>query len=109
MAAAVAIALQASLDAGVLDQQQLEQLAAQAGLRVRRVASAPADLLVCRSGGTLPFLLWRGGGGGSTDGSGGSEDVNAARLAGLACFKQAYVLVPHTLMGDAAVLDAVCR
>lgn len=102
--AGVVIALQAACDSGAVAEQRLEQLAAAAQLRVRRVAAAAADLLVCQASKTLAFLLWPAAADGAAR---GGVDARVARLA--ASFKQAFVVVPHALLGDAAVLDAAAR
>lgn len=103
--AATCICLQGACDAGVVNEARLQQLAAAAELKVRRVASSPADLLVSRSGSTLAFLLWRPGGAGGSD-SGGMV-ARTTRMAG--SFRQAYVLVPHELLGSPVILDASAR
>ena len=106
--AAVCLCLQAALNASVINEPRLAAAAAQLGLRVKPAASAAADVLVCKAGSTLAFLLWRGGGGGG--GGGGSGDSNAARVARMsAAFKSSFVLVPYALLGDAEVLHAAAR
>lgn len=88
-AAATVIASQAALDEGALEGGRLEQLAAARGLRVRRAAGTPADLMASKAGFTLPFLLWRSGSGGSEGSSGGGGGSNVARIERLASmFKQ---------------------
>lgn len=101
MAAAVCICLQSACDSGLLNEPRLLELAAAADLRVRKVTSAVADLMVCKAGSTLAFMLWRGGAGA------GDTVARVARLAG--AFKQAYVLVPHEQLCSPAVLDAAAR
>ncbi|KAL4428410.1 hypothetical protein ABPG75_002499 [Micractinium tetrahymenae] len=111
--AATVLASQAALAEGVLEAGRLEQLATAAGLRVRRVGSTQADLLVSKAGTSLPFLLWRGASGSSAAKSAGGASPPAVAAAAAAArklassFRQAYVLLPHELLGDAAVLDAV--
>lgn len=116
--AATVLASQVALQEGVLEAGLLEQLTAAAGLRVRRVGSTQADLLVSKAGTSLPFLLWRSIGadcsnpGKRTVDEGSLVAVAAAAAAArklAACFRQAYVLLPYELIGDAAVLDAVSR
>lgn len=100
--AATCICLQQACESGVVDEAQLHQLAPAAGLKVRKVGSATADLLVSQAGSTLAFLLWRCGGGGDI-----SMSVRTARLS--RSFKRSYVLVPHDLQRDPDVLQAAAR
>ncbi|KAI3428507.1 hypothetical protein D9Q98_007331 [Chlorella vulgaris] len=97
-AAATCICLQSACEEGVVNETRLLQLAAAAELKVRKVAAAPADLLVSKAGTTLAFMLWR------SDAGGGNMTERAARLA--SSFKHAHVLVPHALIGKPLVLDA---
>jgi hypothetical protein len=99
--AATCICLQQACESGVVDEAQLLQLAQAAGLKVRKVSSATADLLVSKAGSTLAFLLWR------RSGDGDSMSVRAARLAG--SFKRSYVLVPNDLQSNSEVLTAASR
>lgn len=100
-AAATCICLQSACEEGVVNETRLLQLAAAAELKVRKVAAAPADLLVSKAGTTLAFMLWR------SDAGGGNMTERAARLA--SSFKHAHVLVPHALIGKPLVLDAAAR
>jgi hypothetical protein len=101
MAAAVCICLQSAFDSGLLNEPRLLELAAAAELRVRKVTTAVADLMVCKAGSTLAFMLWRGGA------AADDTAVRVARMAG--SFKQAYVLVPHEHLRTPAVLEAAAR
>lgn len=109
--AATVLASQAALQEGVLEAGRLEQLAAAAGLRVRRVGSTQADLLVSKAGTSLPFLLWRNAGMSGVDGASPGAIAAAATAASklASSFRQAYVLLPYELLGNAAVLGAVSR
>ena len=49
MAAAVCICLQSAFDSGLLNEPRLLELAAAAELRVRKVTTAVADLMVCKA------------------------------------------------------------
>ena len=101
MAAAVCICLQSAFDSGLLNEPRLLELAAAAELRVRKVTTAVADLMVCKAGSTLAFMLWLGGA------AADDTAVRVARMAG--SFKQAYVLVPHEHLRTPAVLEAAAR
>ena len=106
-APAVVIVLQSALDSGAVDGGDLSRLVAADGLLQRTAKSTPADLMICRAGCTLPFLLWSGAGSG---GAGGAANSDAARVSRLAStYRRGYVLVPFALLGDAAVLDAAAR
>ncbi|KAL4439246.1 hypothetical protein ABPG77_004148 [Micractinium sp. CCAP 211/92] len=112
--AATVLVSQKALQEGVLEAARLEQLAAAAGLRVRRVGSTQADLLVSKAGISLPFLLWRRAGCSKTvvhsAGAASPAAVGAAAAAALklaASFRQAYVMLPYDLLGDIDVLNTV--
>ncbi len=114
--AATVLVSQKALQEGVLEAARLEQLAAAAGLRVRRVGSTQADLLVSKAGTSLPFLLWRRAGCSNTvvhsAGAASPAAVGAAAAAALklaASFQQAYVMLPYDLLGDIDVLNTVSR
>lgn len=97
--AGVVIALQAACECGAVNEPSLQRLAAAADLRVRRVAAAAADLIVTRAGQTAAFLLWRGA----------AADAAARTDRAASSFKSVFVLVPHELACDPAVLDAAAR
>ena len=96
MAAAVGICLAAACEQGVVQEATLSA----AGLRVRRVTSGAADLIVCKGGSTLAFMLW-------SEGSDSDCAARAPRLAAAA--RHAHVLVPHALMESPAAVDAASR
>lgn len=97
--AGVVIALQAACDCGAVNEPSLQRLASAADLRVRRVAAAAADLIVTRGGQTAAFLLWRGA----------TADAAARTSRAAGSFKSVFVLVPHDLAADPAILDAAAR
>ena len=94
MAAAVGICLAAACEQGVVQEAALSA----AGLRVRRVTSGAADLIVCKGGSTLAFMLW----------SEGSDcAARVPRLAAAA--RHAIVMVPYELMDSPAAVGAASR